>query len=56
MMTVKELQEELKKFPEDTDILMTDLNKGYFMIGKVGRMKVQNPSDNSESWCPVLMP
>lgn len=57
MATVKELQEELKKFPEDEDVLITWLGHtdGYYKLKDIGTMKIQDPSDNSESICPVLV-
>lgn len=56
-MTVKNLIEELKKFPEDADVLITWLKhaNGYHRLKYIGGMKVQNPSDGSESTCPVLV-
>ena len=56
-MLVKELIDELKKFPEDADVLMTELKhtNGYHRLKYIGEMKVQDPSDGSEPTCPVLM-
>lgn len=57
MMTVKNLIDELKKFPEDTDVLITELKhtNGYHRLKYIGGMKVQDPSNGSESTCPVLV-
>ena len=57
MMTVKNLIDELKKFPEDADVLITELKhtNGYHRLKYIGGMKIQNPSNSSESTCPVLV-
>ena len=57
MITVKDLQEKLKEFPEDADVLITWLGhtNGYYRLKKMEGMKVQDPSDGSESTCPVLV-
>lgn len=57
MMTVKNLIDELKKFPDDADVLMTELKhtNGYHRLKYIGEMKVQDPSGGSESTCPVLV-
>lgn len=56
-MTVKNLIDELKKFPEDADVLMTELKhtNGYHKLKYIGGMKAQDPSNGSESTCPVLV-
>lgn len=57
MITVKDLQEKLKEFPEDADVLITWLGhtNGYCKLKEIGGMMVQNPSDSSESTYPVLV-
>lgn len=57
MMTVKNLIDELKKFPEDADVLITELKhtNGYHRLKYIGGMKVQDPSGGSKSTCPVLV-
>lgn len=57
MITVKDLKEKLKEFPEDADVLITWLGhtKGYYRLKDMGGMTVQDPSDGSESTCPVLV-
>lgn len=56
-MTVKNLIDELKKFPEDADVLITELKhtNGYHRLKYIGGMKAQDPSNGSESTCPVLV-
>lgn len=55
-MLVKELIEELKKFPEDADIIVTTKYKGYNVISSVGAMRtVETEKDNAETICPVLI-
>ena len=56
-MTVKNLIYELKKFPEDADVLITELKhtNGYHRLKYIGGMKVQDHSNGSESTCPVLV-
>lgn len=56
-MTVKNLIDELKKFPEDADVLITELKHtdGYHRLKYIGGMKVQDSSGGSESTCPVLV-
>ena len=56
-MLVKELIEELKKFPEDADIIVTSTKyKGYNTISSVGAMRtVETEKNNSEIICPVLI-
>lgn len=56
-MLVKELIEELKKFPEDADIIVTSTkHKGYNVISSVGAMKtVETEKNNAEIICPVLI-
>lgn len=56
-MLVKELIEELKKFPEDADIIVTSAKyKGYNVISSVGAMRtVETEKDNAEIICPVLI-
>lgn len=56
-MLVKELIEELKKFPEDADIIVTSAKyKGYNVISFVGAMRtVETEKDNAEIICPVLI-
>lgn len=55
-MLVRELIEELKKFPEDADIIVTsEKYKGYNVIFSVGAMRtVETEKDNAEIICPVL--
>lgn len=55
-MLVRELIEELKKFPEDADIIVTsEKYKGYNVISSVGAMRtVETEKDNTEIICPVL--
>ena len=57
MMTVKDLIDELKKFTEDADVLITELKhtNGYHRLKYIEEMKVQDPSNGSESTCPVLV-
>lgn len=57
MITVKDLQEKLKEFPEDADVLITWVGhtSGYYRLKEIGGMKVHGPSDGSESTCPVLV-
>lgn len=57
MITVKDLQEKLKEFPEDADVLMAELKhtNGYHRLKYIGEMRVQNPSNGSESTYPVLV-
>lgn len=56
-MLVKELIEELKKFPEDADIIVTSTKyKGYYIISSIGTMKtVETEKNNAETICPVLI-
>lgn len=56
-MLVKELIEELKKFPEDADIIVTSTkHKGYNVISSVGTMRtIETEKDNAEVICPVLI-
>lgn len=56
-MLVKELIEELKKFPEDADVIVTSAKyKGYNVIPSVGAMRtVETEKDNAETICPVLI-
>ena len=56
-MLVKELIEELKKFPEDADVIVTSKKyKGYNVISSVGAMRtVETEKDNAEIICPVLI-
>lgn len=57
MITVKDLQEKLKEFPEDADVLITWIGhtKGYYRLKDMEGMKVQDFSNGSESTCPVLV-
>lgn len=54
---MKDLQEKLKEFPKDEEILITPIRQsnGYYKLKDVGKMKVQDPSNGSESICPVLV-
>ena len=56
-MLLKEIIEELKKFPEDADIIVTSTkHKGYNTISSVGAMRtVETEKNNSEIICPVLI-
>lgn len=56
-MLVKELIEELKKFPEEADVIVTSAKyKGYNVISSVGAMRtVETEKDNAEIICPVLI-
>ena len=56
-MLVKELIEELKKFPEDADVIVTSTKyKGYNVISSVGAMRtVETEKDTAEIICPVLV-
>lgn len=56
-MLVKELIEELKKFPEDVDVIVTSTKyKGYHTISSIGAMKtVETEENNTETICPVLI-
>ena len=56
-MLVKELIEELKKFPEDADVIVTSTKyKGYNVISSVGDMRtVETEKDTAEIICPVLV-
>lgn len=56
-MLVKELIEELKKFPEDANIIVTSAKyKGYNAISSVGAMRtVETEKNNAEIICPVLI-
>ena len=55
-MLVKELIEELKKFPEDADIIVTTKYKGYKVISSVVAMRtVELEKNNAETICPVLI-
>lgn len=55
-MLVKELIEELKKFPEDADIIVTTKYKGYKAISSVVAMRTVEPEkNNAETICPVLI-
>lgn len=55
-MLVKELIEELKKFPEDADIIVTsEKYRGYYVISSVEHMRTINTEKNdAEIICPVL--
>lgn len=55
-MLVRELIEELKKFPEDADIIVTsEKYKGYNVISSVGAVRtIETEKDNAEIICPVL--
>ena len=57
MITVKDLQEKLEEFPKDEEILIAPIRQsnGYYKLKDVGKMKVQDPSNGSESICPVLV-
>lgn len=57
MMTVKDLIERLKEFPEDSDVLITWTRHthGYYRLKDVGNMKTQDPDNGAESKCPVLV-
>lgn len=56
-MLVKELIEELKKFPEDADIIVTSAKyKGYNVISSVRAMRtIETEKNNAETICPVLI-
>lgn len=56
-MLVKELIEELKKFPEDADVIVTSTKyKGYNVISSVVAMRTVEPEkNNAETICPVLI-
>lgn len=56
-MTVKNLIEELKKFPEDADVLITWLGhtNEYYRLKYIGEMRAQDPSNGSKPTCPVLV-
>lgn len=55
-MLVKELIEELKKFPEDADIIVTTKYKGHKAISSVVAMRTVEPEkNNAETICPVLI-
>lgn len=55
-MLVKELIEELKKFPEDADIIVTTKYKGYSVVSSVVAMRtVETEKINTETICPVLI-
>lgn len=56
-MLVKELIEELKKFPEEADVIVTSTKyKGYNVISSVGAMRTVEPEkNNAETICPVLI-
>ena len=55
-MLVKELIEELKKFPEDADIVVTsEKYKGHYVISSVEAIRTINTEKNdAEIICPVL--
>lgn len=55
-MLVKELIEELKKFPENADIIVTsEKYKGHYVISSVEHIRTINTEkDNAEIICPVL--
>ena len=56
-MLVKELIEELKKFHEDADIIVTSTkHKVYNVIASVRAMRtVETEKNNAEIICPVLI-
>lgn len=55
-MLVKELIEELKKFPEEADVIVTsEKYNRYFIISSVETIRTINTEKNdAEIICPVL--